>query len=82
MKEERLATLVEDPEVHRRLLGKYEGGYSLGVTLNPENRAESALQLRIERDDVSAIPREIVLDGERVPVLVQTGFRVPVPGFR
>lgn len=82
MQQDRLAELVEDPALHRRLLGEYEGSYALGVTLNPENRSELALRLRIEGDDPSAIPREVELDGERVPVLVQTGFRPPVPAFR
>lgn len=82
MQQDRLAELVEDPELHRRLLGDYDGAYSLGITLNPEDRSELAIRVRIEGEDASLIAREVELDGELIPVVVNTGFQSPVPFFR
>ena len=79
MDQDRLANLIEKPEVQQQILGDYEGGYSLGLTLNPQNRDEIAIRIRIEGDDAIDIPRQIVLDGEAVPVIVNTNFRVPEP---
>lgn len=73
----RLATLLEKPEVQKSILRGYQGGYSLGLTQNPAKRQELAIRLRIESEDTSPIPSEIVLDGEAVPIVVSPGFRVP-----
>lgn len=79
MQLERLATLIEEPSVHRKILRDYSGGYSLGVTLNPRNRDEFAIRVRIEGNDAGDIPPEIVLDGEAVPIIVNRNFKVPEP---
>lgn len=79
MKQNRLAKLIERPEVQRKILGDYEGGYSLGLTLDPRNRNEFAIRVRIEGEDPAEIPSEIDLDGETIPVLVATNFKIPEP---
>jgi hypothetical protein len=79
MDQRRLTELIETPEVHRRLLAGYEGPYALGITRDPEDESRLALRLRIEAERPPAIPDEIVLDGEAVPVVVDTRFRGPVP---
>ncbi len=79
MKQNRLAALIERPEVQRRILGDYEGGYSLGLTLNPQNRKELAIRVRIEGDDTADIPSQVVLDGETIPILVAPNFKIPEP---
>jgi hypothetical protein len=79
MKQDRLIELIEHPEVHREILGDYEGGYSLGVTLNPENRKELAIRVRIEGEDTRDILRQVTLDEENVPIIISTGFKRPVP---
>lgn len=79
MKQDRLANLIEQPKVLRKILGDYEGGYSLGLTLNPQNRDQYAIRVRIEGDDSVDIPSQIVLDGEAIPVIVTTNFRIPEP---
>lgn len=79
MEANRLATFIEKPEVQQRILGNYEGGYSLGLTSNPSKQGNLAIRVRIESQDAGRIPSEIVLDGEAVPVIVNTGFRVPAP---
>jgi hypothetical protein len=75
----RLATLIQQPQIQRVLLGNYQGAYSLGVTTNPGNPDEVAIRLRIEGTDTSGIPEQITLDGVSVPVLVSPRFAVPVP---
>jgi hypothetical protein len=75
----RLARLIEKPEVQQRILGDYDGGYSLGLTTNPKNKEETAIRVRVEGEDVNDIPRQVVLDGEAIPVIVTGSFKVPVP---
>lgn len=79
MDEDRLATLIEKPEVQQRILGDYAGGYSLGLTSHPSGDGDLAIRVRIESQDADRIPSEVVLDGEAIPVIVNTGFKVPVP---
>jgi hypothetical protein len=73
----RLIDLIESPEVQRKILGDYSGGFSLGLTLNPEDRSQVVIRVRIEDDSATSIPHHIVLEGERVPIIVNTGYRVP-----
>lgn len=79
MQLDRLADLIEEPEVHRKILRDYSGGYSLGITANPRRSGEWAIRVRVEGDDEPNIPEEIVLDGEPVPIIVNTNFKVPAP---
>lgn len=75
----RLASLVSRPDVHREVLRGYSGPYALGVTrLNNDDR-EGALRLRVEEAQPEEFPSEIELDGERVPVLVDTNWTAPKP---
>jgi hypothetical protein len=75
----RLAALIERPEIQRRILNQYDGGYSIGLTARPENPSELAIRVRIAAPDASQIPTSLVLDGETVPILVHAGFTLPVP---
>ena len=75
---EKLAELAARPEVHRRLLGDYRGPYSLGVTRVPLEDGEPALLLRVASEDLAQqIPRELDIDGDTVPVVVDGKFRAP-----
>jgi hypothetical protein len=78
MNVDRLAEFVAKPEVHRRVLGKYQGAYALGVTELP-NQKKAALSLSVEGEDKDAFPHEIELDGEKVPVIVQSKWSAPRP---
>ncbi|MET0754021.1 MAG: hypothetical protein ABWZ66_11630 [Pyrinomonadaceae bacterium] len=78
MKVERLSKFVEKPEIHRKVLGEYRGGYALGVTEAPGNR-KAALSLSVEGDDIAKFPREVEIDGESVPVIIQRNWTVPRP---
>lgn len=77
MKVERLSKLVERPELHRRVLGDYKGAYALGVT--QRKQGDAALSLSVESRDADAFPREVEVEGERVPVIVQTEWAPPRP---
>ncbi len=79
MQQARLLDLLKKPEVQRNILGDYRGGYSLGLTLNPENRNQLAIRLRIEADDRWDFPDEIEVDGERIPLIVNPNFQMPTP---
>jgi hypothetical protein len=75
---ERLAKLMEKPEVHRRVLGNYRGAYALGVTQLPHQQ-KAALSLSVESETADAFPHEVELEGERVPVVIQTKWIAPRP---
>ncbi len=79
MDADRLASLLEQPAVQRQILKQYEGGYSIGVIASPANPAGLAIRVRIESQDDSQIARHLVVDGETIPVLVHTGFKLPKP---
>ena len=78
MDQSQLATLLEQPDIQRQILGSYQGGYSLGLTRGPHGEP-FAIRVRIEGDDPSGIPSEISLGEETIPVVVNTRFRVPEP---
>ncbi len=79
MHQARLAALIAQPEVHKQILGDYRGSYSLGLTLNPENRNELAIRVRIEGEDSNGIARQVTLEGDTIPIIVSTNFKAPVP---
>lgn len=79
MDADRLADLIERPEIQRQILKQYQGGYSIGLTANPQNPAGLAIRVRVESPDAGQISGHLVLDGEKIPILVHTGFKVPEP---
>ena len=79
MTQNRLADLLEHPDVQQKILRGYEGGYSLGLTSHPLQDGRLAIRVRIESEDASRIPPQIVLDGEAIPIVVSTAFNVPRP---
>ncbi len=82
MNRDRYATLIEyieQPEVQREILGDYKGGYSLGLTANPENRDELAIRVRIEGEDASVIPHQLTFEGRTIRIIVDTNFEIPKP---
>lgn len=78
MRFERLAELVESPQVQRTLLGGYAGAYSIGVTSDPVDAGRPAIRVRVE-DSTHEIPPEILLDGEAVHVVSHQDFIRPKP---
>jgi hypothetical protein len=77
MNQNHLAALLERPEVQQMILNDYDGGYSLGITANPQNRSEIAIRLRLEGERIANIPSSINLEGESIQIIVNTNFKVP-----
>lgn len=65
------------PDVQQKILGSYEGHFSLGVGVHPEHDRELIIRVRIEGDDISAIATQVEIDGETIQVLAKTGFQLP-----
>ncbi len=61
MKRQRLAALLERPEVQQMLLGSYDGGYSVGLTKDPDNAEHFAIRVRIEGEPGEAMPSQVAL---------------------
>jgi hypothetical protein len=78
MTQERLAAVIDQPEVHRRVLGGYQGSYSLGVTRDPEAPGQAAIRLRIQGHNVE-IPDRVLIDSELIRVIKHFGFETPRP---
>lgn len=72
-----LAEVVENPDLHHKLLGDYQGAYSLGIT-STDNGGD-ALLLQVETEDLSDFPREVLYFGHKIPVIVRGSFRRPTP---
>jgi hypothetical protein len=73
-----LRSYLDRAEVHRSVLRGYTGPYSLGVGRDPES-AETVLILQVAGAPPRQFPDEVVVAGERVPVLVRTNFKAPTP---
>jgi hypothetical protein len=82
MDQERLANLIGRQEIQKKILGNYRGGYSIGLSLNPENRSQLAIRVRIEGQESAGIPSQVVLEGEPIPIIVNTNFKLPEPLIR
>jgi hypothetical protein len=75
----RLSAYVEKSEVHRMIIGSYQGSYSLGVAKDPENPDQLIIKVSIVGKDTMDIPQQVVLDGELIPILVDTNWQAPLP---
>jgi hypothetical protein len=74
-----LASLVSRSEIHQRVLGRYAGPYSLGVTRLNSNDQDAALHLRVKSSDTNEFPSEIEVQGEKIPVVSDGNWSAPVP---
>ena len=70
----KLMSWVEEAETHQKIVGDYDGPYSLGVSDAPP-----AFLLRVTSDDVSGFPTKVSVHGVEVPVIVRGHFVPPVP---
>jgi hypothetical protein len=78
MDQERLANLIGRQEIQKKILGNYRGGYSIGLSLNPENRSQLAIRVRIDGQESAGIPSQVVLEGEPIPIIVNTNFKLQI----
>jgi hypothetical protein len=79
MDNNQLAELIEQPSLHKRLLGKFSKAYSLGVGRDPDQPSQSALVVQVEGEEAPNIPAEIDVAGEKVRVITRTGLKAPRP---
>ena len=73
-----LRTYLDRPEVHRWILAGYDGPYSLGIGADPRLTGP-VLILRVVATTKRIFPNTIKLEGEVVPIVVKTDFKVPSP---
>jgi|HubBroStandDraft_1064217.scaffolds.fasta_scaffold16475_2 hypothetical protein len=74
-----LASLLEDKELHKRLVGAFKGAYSVGIGADPDHPGRPALVLHVEGDSPPHIAPSIQFGKDSVRVITKTGFRVPKP---
>jgi hypothetical protein len=79
MRTEQLAELIEQPQFHRRLLGKFAKAYSMGVGRDPEKPSQPALIVQVEGEDAPKMPNEVDVAGEKIRVIARTGLKAPRP---
>jgi hypothetical protein len=72
-----LADLLERSETHRLILGDYKGPYALGVSRDPDNPGAYGFVLKVPDD--KGWPRSVTIQGKRIPVHVQGGFKPVEP---
>ena len=77
MTAQQLGKLLERSETHRLIVGNHPGPYALGVTHAPDPSQGFAFVLKIA--DPTGVPDSVEIEGQRIPVIVQGGFRRPVP---
>ncbi len=73
-----LQGLVNRPDIHRAVLSNYVGPYSLGIGQGKDDQ-DLVLVLEVPDARVHHFPSEIDVLGQSVPVVVKSGFQVPVP---
>jgi len=71
----RLNDLLERGETHRLILGNHPGPYSLGITRRAGSQ-EYALLLKVP--DSRGFPSYVTLDGQRIKLIVEGGFKAPM----
>lgn len=73
MNEEELGRVVRKASVRRSLLEGIEGAYTLGVALDPDGGPEPVVLLRVQGERARE-RRELVVDGRKVPVVIEGGL--------
>jgi hypothetical protein len=74
-----LASMLQDKELHRRLVGGFSGAYSVGIGADPDDPEAPAIVLHVEGHTPPQVPRSIDVGDESVRVITKTGFVVPKP---
>lgn len=66
-----LTPLLDLPETHQKILGDYDGAYSLGIG------DDGTFVLDVEGDDLQRFPQSVTIGFETIPVVVRGGFIAP-----
>jgi hypothetical protein len=75
----RLASMLQDKELNRQLVGTFSGAYSVGIGADPDNPKTPAIVLHVEGEVPPLVPRSIQVGEDSVRVITKTGFVVPMP---
>ncbi len=78
----KIREIIGMPHVLKRILGTYEGAYSLGIGRASKNQAPDheggyVIMLMVEDEEPEGFPEEIDIGGEKIPVDVQGAFTAP-----
>jgi hypothetical protein len=74
----RLAAQVDNPVLHRTILGGFQGPYSLGVGKDNVS-SETVLVLMVPNGVTQNFPTKVAISGESIPVVVRRNLQPPVP---
>ena len=77
MDQKHLSEVLKKTFVQRQILGDYKGAYSMGITLNPNDKKQLAISLRIESEELGSFPSSVYVGKEAVPVVVNGRFVPP-----
>lgn len=77
MDAEQLIEQIASPALHRSLLGKFSGPYSLGVGQDDAG-TKPVLVLMVPHGEARSFPSSVSVAGELVDVVVRRDFDVPV----
>jgi len=80
MRVERLASLLERPEIQRLVTANRVQQFSIGVDSRVDQLEAPMIVVRVPtEEEAEAIPSEVELDGETIRVVKRLGYRVPKP---
>ncbi len=71
-----LSKHMTSPALHQNVLGNFNGPYSLGIGKDPVS-ALAILVLMVPDGVTQAFPDDVIVDAERVKVVVRGGFVLP-----
>lgn len=79
MQQDLLLRYIYQPEVQQIILGQSVdvlGTFFIGAILDPSHPEDAlAILVRVPGNDISGIRHSIVLEGERIPIIVRGGFQ-------
>lgn len=71
-----MKALTNDSEITKQILGNYKGTWTLGIRLDPDDKDKYALALHVGIDKLDSFAREIMIEGEKIKVVVEHGFKI------
>ena len=76
-----IAAVQKQPEIAKSIVGEYNGIWWLNIRLDPDDKNKYALALHVGTKHLESFAREITINGEKIKVVVESGFKVrPLKG--
>lgn len=80
MKAERLAQLIERPEVQRLVTADRVERFSIGVRAATADPDAASIVVRVPDEEAAVhVPESVELDGETIAIATRLGYRTPKP---